>query len=202
MGNYLHTYFIMGSQNCRNEPEEVLKKAIQGGVTAFQFREKGEDALEGEEKVELGHRLRQICREHGVPFFVNDDVELVHVLGADGVHVGQDDLDITEVREEFPSLQIGLSVSTEEELHISRWDLADYLGVGPVFKTSSKDDAKAVIGVEGLRAIQGKVSIPVVAIGGIDETNVHEVRKTGAGASVISAIAGKERPEEVVRRLT
>ncbi|SDJ13787.1 thiamine phosphate synthase [Salimicrobium halophilum] len=201
MTDYLHTYFIMGSQNCRGNPEEVLKQAIHGGITAFQFREKGTNAKSGEEKVELGHRLRRICKDHGIPFFVNDDIELVYQLEADGVHVGQDDRDIREVREVFPDLQIGLSVSTEEELRVSRWDLADYLGVGPVFKTSSKDDAKEVIGIQGLQAIQGQVPLPVVAIGGIDESNVQAVREAGAGVSVISAIADSEQPEEEVRRL-
>ncbi|MBA2175976.1 thiamine phosphate synthase [Halobacillus locisalis] len=201
MTDYLHTYFIMGSQNCRKDPERVLEQAIQGGITAFQFREKGKDALVGENKVQLGQRLRRICKDHGIPFFVNDDIEIVHELEADGIHIGQDDRDIKEVRELFPDLQIGLSVSTEEELHVSRWDLADYLGVGPVFKTSSKDDAKEVIGIEGILAIQGKVSLPVVAIGGINESNINAVRQVGAGVSVISAIAGSETPKEAVRRL-
>lgn len=201
MSDFLHTYFIMGSQNCREKPETVLEQAILGGITAFQFREKGEDARTGDEKVDLGHRLRRICRRHSIPFFVNDDTELVRVLDADGVHVGQDDRDISSVREDFPDLLIGLSVSTEEELDNSRWELADYLGVGPVFRTSSKDDAKEVIGIEGLQAIQEKVPLPVVAIGGINETNVQEVRQTVAGASVISAVAGSDNPEEMVRRL-
>nr|WP_167261476.1 thiamine phosphate synthase [Alkalibacillus almallahensis] len=201
MTDYLHTYFIMGSQDCRKDPEMVLQQAIHGGITAFQFREKGKNALSGQAKIKLGHRLRRICKDYGIPFFVNDDIEIVRELEADGVHIGQDDSDIREIREMFPELLIGLSISTTEELHVSRWDLADYLGVGPVFKTSSKDDAKEVIGIEGLRFIQEQVPLPVVAIGGIDESNAQHVRQTGAGVSVISAISRSEQPNEAVKRL-
>ncbi|MET3682917.1 thiamine-phosphate pyrophosphorylase [Alkalibacillus flavidus] len=179
----------------------VLQQAINGGITTFQFREKGKNALSGQAKIELGHRLRRICKDYGIPFFVNDDIEIVRELEADGVHIGQDDSDIREIREMFPELLIGLSISTTEELHVSRWDLADYLGVGPVFKTSSKDDAKEVIGIEGLRFIQEQVPLPVVAIGGIDESNAQQVRQTGAGVSVISAISRSEQPNETVKRL-
>ncbi|MFD1391690.1 thiamine phosphate synthase [Alkalibacillus flavidus] len=201
MTDFLHTYFIMGSQDCREDPEMVLQQAINGGITTFQFREKGKNALSGQAKIELGHRLRRICKDYGIPFFVNDDIEIVRELEADGVHIGQDDSDIREIREMFPELLIGLSISTTEELHVSRWDLADYLGVGPVFKTSSKDDAKEVIGIEGLRFIQEQVPLPVVAIGGIDESNAQQVRQTGAGVSVISAISRSEQPNETVKRL-
>ncbi|SDX40093.1 thiamine phosphate synthase [Salimicrobium album] len=201
MSDYLHTYFIMGSQNCKKDPVETLRRAIRGGITAFQFREKGEGSLMGAEKVKLGHRLREVCHEHEIPFFVNDDIELAREWKADGVHIGQEDTEIEKVRDRFPALIIGLSVSTPEELEQSRYELADYLGVGPVFKTSSKQDAKDVIGIEGLRTIQNKAGLPVVAIGGIHEGNVQKVRETGAGVSVISAIASNEDPFSGVQRL-
>lgn len=201
MSDYLHTYFIMGSQNCIKDPVETLQRAIRGGITAFQFREKGEGSLTGAEKVKLGCRLREVCSRHGIPFFVNDDIELVREWEADGVHIGQEDTEIEKVRDRFPDLLIGLSVSTPEELKQSRYELADYLGVGPVFKTSSKQDAKDVIGIEGLRTIQNRAGLPVVAIGGIHEGNVQKVRETGAGISVISAIASNEDPFSGVQRL-
>ena len=88
---YLRKYFIMGSQNCDRDPEEILLEAIKAGITAFQFREKGKGSLDGEAKVELGKKLRELCRNYDIPFFINDDVELATTFDVDGIHVGQDD---------------------------------------------------------------------------------------------------------------
>src|SRR5690554_3218351 len=98
----LRKYFIMGSQNCDRDPVKVLQEAVSAGITAFQYREKGDGALTGKAKLELGKQLREICASHQVPFIVNDDIELVEPLSADGIHVGQDDLSVKEIRRMFP----------------------------------------------------------------------------------------------------
>src|SRR5699024_1845786 len=128
----LRKYFIMGSQDCpiNREPEDILKVAILGGVTAFQYREKGANALTGMETFALGKRLRDICAAHQLPFIVNDDPALAIALDADGIHVGQADRPVDELRELFPDALIGLSISNAVELAKSEALLpfVDYIG--------------------------------------------------------------------------
>lgn len=138
MSRLLSVYFIMGSNNCTKEPLQVLRDALEGGITIFQFREKGEGALTGEERICFAKELQAICKEYGVPFIVNDDVELAIELDADGVHVGQDDEGITSVREKMGDKIVGVSTHTIEEAHWAIENGADYLGVGPIFPTSTK----------------------------------------------------------------
>src|SRR5690625_3128742 len=106
----LRKYFIMGSQNCDRDPVEILREAASAGITAFQYREKGDGSLTWKAKLELGKQLREICSAHQIPFIVNDDIELVEPLQADGIHVGQDDLSVKELRRMLPDKIIGLSV--------------------------------------------------------------------------------------------
>src|SRR5699024_7939823 len=140
----LRKYFIMGSQNCDHNPVDILQEAASAGITAFQYREKGHGALTGHAKLELGKQLREICASHQIPFIVNDDIELVEPLEADGIHVRQDDLSAMEVRQLFPNNIIGLSISNHSELEQSPISLVDYIGAGPMYDTSTKPDAKAV----------------------------------------------------------
>src|SRR5690625_4810686 len=112
----LRKYFIMGSQNCRQYPIEILTEAAKAGITAFQFREKGPGSLVGDAKLELGLRLRDICAKYYILFIVNDDLDLVEPLHADGIHVGQDDLSVAVIRELLPNKIVGLSISNTDEL--------------------------------------------------------------------------------------
>lgn len=187
---YLRKYFIMGSQDCVRPPSDILQEAIDGGITAFQFREKGPLALKGEAKRALGRSLRAICQEHNVPFFINDDIELIEPLQVDGIHVGQDDTPVNEVRKKYPHLHIGLSISNREELVSSPLDLIDYIGAGPVFPTSSKSDAKQTVGLAWITYLNDlHPDIPIVGIGGIDTQKAADVIDAGAdGVAVISAI--------------
>src|SRR5699024_834891 len=130
LDNYLRKYFVMGSQNCTRPPEVVLEEALKAGITAFQYREKGEHALIGKEKVALGERLRELCDTYRVPFFVNDDLELALQLEADGIHVGQEDKCVAEIRIKHPNILIGLSINNNEEMNQSYVELVDYIGVG------------------------------------------------------------------------
>ncbi|MEK4852590.1 thiamine phosphate synthase [Paenibacillus sp. FSL H7-0756] len=199
----LKLYFIMGSVNCRLSPEDTLTAAADGGITLFQFREKGPSALKGAALLHLGQQLRQICRAYNIPFIVNDDLELAAALDADGIHVGQDDLPARLIREQLGEHKIiGVSAHNLTEARQAIADGADYLGIGPVYPTSSKDDAQAVRGttvIEELR--RSGLTIPVVGIGGITLENAPPVIRAGAdGISIISAIAGAEDIRETTRR--
>lgn len=187
----LKLYFIMGSTNCYKSPASVLKDAIAGGITLFQFREKGKDALMGEAKVTLAKELQTICKEHGVPFIVNDDIELAISLDADGVHIGQEDEPVDKVRKRIGDKILGVSVHTMEEALTAMEAGADYFGVGPIFPTSTKEDAKPVQGVQHIQQFREKgITIPMVGIGGITAENAYSVMMAGAdGVSVITAIS-------------
>lgn len=199
----IRKYFIMGSQNCRRNPEVILQEAIEGGITAFQFREKGEGALTGNAKIELGKRLRAICRHHNVPFFINDDIELINILEVDGIHVGQDDTPIKHLRKLYPDLLIGLSISNETELKNSDLDDIDYVGAGPIFTTSTKVDAKQAVGTKWIRLLRNRYpNLPIVGIGGINQSNAHEVMDAGAnGLAFISVVTYATNIKQTLRNL-
>lgn len=188
---WLKLYFIMGSNNCRKDPLEVLQEAIEGGITLFQFREKGQDALTGASKFRLAKKMQELCKRNGVPFIVNDDVDLAIALDADGVHVGQDDESAEEVRDRIGNKIIGVSAHNREEAERAIAQGADYLGVGPIFPTQTKDDAKEAQGPEIIRSMRNDgIHLPIVGIGGITAHNAHSVMRAGAdGISVISAIS-------------
>lgn len=191
----LKVYFIMGSVNCRIAPAKVLKEAVAGGITMFQFREKGTGALTAQVKFNLGRRLQKICRANGVPFIVNDDIDLAIALDADGIHVGQDDTPALAIRQLLGEDKIvGVSAHSLAEARQAIADGADYLGIGPVYPTSTKEDAQAVRGTSVIEEIRNSgITIPLVGIGGITVHNAAPVLAAGAdGISVISAIAGAE----------
>ncbi|MFD1020690.1 thiamine phosphate synthase [Thalassobacillus hwangdonensis] len=199
----LRKYFVMGSQNCDRDSCEVLEEAVRAGITAFQYREKGQGSLEGAEKLALGRKLREICRKHGILFFVNDDVELVDPLEADGIHVGQDDLSAEELRRRFPDRIIGLSISNLAELERSPIEVVDYVGVGPMFATTTKEDAKKPVDVHFLEKVKHVYpDLPTVGIGGINETNAADVLEAGAdGVAVISVITKSDDILRTVQNL-
>lgn len=201
--NILRKYFIMGSQNCTRNPEIILQEAITGGITAFQYREKGTGSLTGVEKIALGKRLRTICRNHGIPFIINDDIELIEVLDVDGVHVGQDDTAPEIIRKKYPNLIIGLSISNEKELAKSNLNVIDYVGAGPVFGTTTKENAKEAVGLTWIQTLREKhPELPIVGIGGIKEANAHLVLDAGAnGVSFISVVTKSDDVVTTVKNL-
>ena len=165
---------------------DVVRESLDGGVTMVQLREK---TLEEGKFLEEAKELQTLCRERGVPFLVNDNVEIAREMNADGVHVGQSDMEAQDVRAILgPDKILGVSAQTVEQAVLAEKHGADYLGVGAVFPTGSKDDADDV-SYETLKAICGAVSIPVVAIGGITQENVAKLAGSGiCGVAVISAI--------------
>ncbi|WP_339230080.1 thiamine phosphate synthase [Oceanobacillus sp. FSL K6-2867] len=191
---FLRKYFIMGSQNCNRDPAKILEAAAKAGITAFQFREKGPASLNGNAKLELGKQLRAICRQYEIPFIVNDDARLVELLDADGIHVGQDDQSVKELRLAFPTKIIGLSLSNMGEVERSPLDLVDYIGAGPIFPTTTKTDAKAAVGLEWIQTLRTQFpTLPIVGIGGINTKNASSVLQAGAdGVSFISVVTQAE----------
>lgn len=165
---------------------EQVEQAIKGGTTFVQLREKElDDESFLNEAIEIG----ELCKKYNVPFVINDNVDVAKRMNADGVHIGQSDMDAGNVREILGKDKIlGVSAQTVEQAILAEKQGADYLGVGAVFPTGSKDDADDV-SIETLKAICSAVSIPVVAIGGIGKHNVSKLKKSGiCGIAVISAI--------------
>lgn len=168
---------------------EKVREALDGGVSFVQLREKG---LDRDKIIEEAEEIRKVCAEFDVPFVIDDDVMLAKELDLDGVHVGQKDMEAGKVREILGKDKIvGVSCQTVAEAVLAEKEGADYIGVGAVFNTSSKDDADDV-SHDTLEAITKAVSIPVIAIGGINKENVKELKDRGiAGVAVISAIFGQ-----------
>ena len=179
--------------------EQQVELAIKGGATFVQLREKNADEAEF---LELALKVQKVCRAYRVPFVINDNVELAKKIDADGVHVGQEDMNALDVRKLIGHKKIlGVSASTVAEALLAEKQGADYLGVGAVFATSYKDDAESV-SHKTLKEICDAVKIPVVAIGGISINNVDELKCSGiAGISVISAIFGAADIEEASKKL-
>lgn len=176
-----------------------VEKALKGGATFIQLREKelNEDSFQKE-----ALEIQKLCISYNVPFVLDDDVDLAVKVNADGVHVGQSDMEAGKVREKIgPDRILGVSAQTVEEAIKAEKEGADYLGVGAVFPTSSKDDAEPV-SHETLKAICDAVHIPVIAIGGITRDNVVELKGTGiVGIAVISAIFAQPDIEAATRDL-
>ena len=169
---------------------DVVRESLEGGVTFLQLREKD---LDDENFYKEAVRLQEMAREYGVPFVVNDNVDIAVRMDADGVHVGQSDMEAGDVRALIgPDKILGVSAQTVEQAVLAEKRGADYLGVGAVFPTGSKDDAVEV-SHETLKEICEAVSIPVVAIGGITVNNTPELAGSGiCGIAVISAIYGQK----------
>ena len=178
---------------------DQVKKTLDGGATFVQLREK---KLDREDFLAEAKEIQKLCKEYGVPFVINDEVSIAKDIDADGVHVGQSDMEAMDVRKILgPDKILGVSAQTVEQAIIAEKHGADYLGVGAVFTTGSKDDADDV-SHETLKAICEAVSIPVIAIGGITKDNVAELAGSGiCGVAVISAIFGQKDIQKATEEL-
>ena len=178
---------------------EQVEEALKGGATFIQLREKD---LTEEEFLEEAKKIQQLCKKYRVPFIINDNVKLAKEIDADGVHVGQSDMEALDVRAQLGEDKIiGVSARTVEQALLAEKHGADYLGVGAVFQTGTKTDAREVEH-SVLKEICSKVHIPVVAIGGITEDNVKELSGSGInGVAVISAIFAQKDIETATAKL-
>ncbi|MFO7784518.1 MAG: thiamine phosphate synthase [Thermodesulfobacteriota bacterium] len=179
---------------------ELAGMAAAGGADVVQYRQK-----QGSTRslIETAAQIKTVCRAAGAVFIVNDRIDVALAVEADGVHLGQEDFPIRLARELLgPERIIGGSASTPEEARACVEDGADYIGYGPVFTTTSKDDAGPACGLEGLRQLCGSIDVPVIAIGGVSQDNAARVLESGAhGIAVISSVCCQVDPEEAAHRL-
>ncbi len=178
---------------------EQVEAALKGGVSCVQLREKD---LDDQEFLKEAKEISALCKAYKVPFFINDNVEIAIRCQADGIHVGQEDMEANKVREKVgPDMMIGVSVHSVEEALEAVKNGADCLGVGAMFSTSTKKDVN-LLAKETLKAICDAVDVPVVAIGGINKSNIMELSGSGVdGVALVSAIFSADDIEEECRRL-
>lgn len=189
MNKYLKNgglYFITDSALSKNGIFKDVEDVIKAGCGIIQYREKNKSSLE---MLEDAQKLKEICLGKAL-FLINDRIDIALVAEADGVHLGQGDMPYDKAREILGKQKIiGLSTGTLEQAIEAEKLGADYIGVGPIYKTSTKFDARKPCGIELIKEIRQKVSLPIIAIGGINKKNVSDVINAGAnGAAVISAI--------------
>jgi len=180
--------------------EEIVSSAVRGGVTAVQIREKD---CSTRKFVELARRIQSELKPFKIPLIINDRIDVAMAIGADGVHLGQSDMPYSDARRLIGSdAIIGLSVETMEQANEAENLDVDYLGVSPIFPTSTKTDMTTEWGIEGLRTLRTKSRHTLVAIGGINLSNAAAVIEAGAdGLAVVSAICSSPNPEEASRQL-
>jgi len=179
---------------------EIVQAAVKGGVSAVQLREKN---VQTRLFYEEGLKIRDFLRGKGIPLIINDRLDIALALDADGVHVGADDMPVQIAREILGAHKIiGLSVNQPSEMNEDAAKFADYLGISPVFSTTTKLDLLAPWGLEGVNKACGITDLPLVGIGGIDATNAADVIKAGADCvAVVSGIVSAEDPTLATRRL-
>lgn len=198
--SYLELYAVTNRHWLGNQTLfDQVKEALDGGATCIQLREK---QLDEENFLKEAIEIQKLCKEYHVPFIVNDNVDIAKTMHADGIHVGQSDMEALDVRKELgKDVILGVSAQTVEQAKKAEAHGADYLGVGAVFPTGSKDDADDV-SHETLKAICEAVSIPVIAIGGITQDNVTELAGSGiVGIAVISAIFAQKDITQATKNL-
>ena len=178
---------------------QQVEKTLKGGATFIQLREKN---LDEESFLHEAIEIKELCKKYNVPFVINDNVDIALKMDADGVHVGQNDMEAGDVRAKLGDDKIiGVSAQTVDQAILAEKHGADYLGVGAVFPTGSKDDAEDV-SYDTLKAICHAVNIPVIAIGGITKDNIKDLADSGiCGIAVISAIFAQKDIEEATKEL-
>ncbi len=188
-------YFITDRKLSVNGVLNDVRDALEAGAGMIQYREKD---LPTRKMYEEGIGIGRLCGEYGAKYIVNDRIDIAMATDADGVHIGQEDMPLEIARKLMPDAIIGVSCSNVEEAVEAVKGGADYLGVGPVYQTSTKEDAGAPIGIERVREIRENVNIPIVTIGGITLERVKELAEAGADSvSAISATVGPRTGENV-----
>ncbi len=194
-------YFIADFESSKGKDLVwIVEEAVKGGATVVQLRAK---SISTREFLDISMKIHSFLKKKRVPLIINDRIDIALALDADGVHLGQKDMPLQIARKILGKEKIiGISVNNIEEAMEAENNGADYLGVGPVFPTTTKPDVRAPLGIEGLRKIREKIKIPIIAIGGINKSNVHEVYSTGVdGIAVVSAIILSPDPCQAAEKL-
>lgn len=179
--------------------EEDVERALKGGVTLLQLREKN---MPFDDFVRSAKSIKSICKKYNVPLIINDNIDVAVAVDSDGVHIGQDDISAVQARKILGTDKIiGVTAKAIDQARKAEEDGADYIGSGAIFGTSTKDDAKKM-DMDTLKSITSAVTIPVVAIGGITGENVQTLSKTGiAGVAVVSGIFAEDDIEKATKNL-
>jgi thiamine-phosphate pyrophosphorylase len=194
-------YLVTDTELARGRSlRQIVAAAIYGGVTMVQYREKNASTRR---MIEEALELCQLCCSYNVPFIVNDRLDVALAVGADGVHVGQDDMPAAVARKLIgPGKILGVSVENVAQAQAALADGADYVGASPIFATPTKTDAPPPMGIEGLQELARGCTLPIVAIGGLNPANAAAVLRAGAaGLAVVSAIVSAEDVERAAREL-
>lgn len=194
-------YLVTDRGLCGEKPlDEVVIRAVKGGVAYVQLREK---EIPTRLFVEEAKKFKELLEPYKVPLIINDRVDVALACGAEGVHIGQEDMPYEIVRKLMGrNAIIGLSVETWEDVVASQELDISYIGISPIFATPTKKDTKGTWGLDGLAKIKTFSRHPLVAIGGLNESNIKEVVKAGADCiAVVSAVCAADQPEAVARRL-
>ena len=180
---------------------KVVKAGVTGGVTCVQLREKN---CSTRKFIKEALSVKQYLKKHNIPLIINDRVDVAQAIGADGVHLGQTDMPLTMAKDILKgSMIIGISVESLEDAIRAEKDGADYIGISPIFATPTKTDTSPPLGLEGLKEISRAVSLPKVAIGGLNKENAGEVILNGAnGIAVVSAIVSADDPRKAAKELS
>lgn len=194
---HMRLYVLISSQLCKKDPVEVAREVLAGGADCVQLREK---QMAAGEYLALAQKINQLCQEQGKLFIVNDRPDIAVAVGADGVHLGQDDLPVAKARKVLSSeMVVGVSTHSMEQARKAMADGADYIGVGPVFATGTKPSAEPV-GIKYVQQAAAEIDLPQVAIGGINLDNIAEVITAGARCvAVCSAIICSTDPGGLTR---
>lgn len=198
----LSLYLVLDPDLCGGA-EGMLRtteEALEGGVTIVQLRA---PTWKKRALAACARDLLEMLRPRGIPLIINDHADVAAAVGADGLHVGQDDLSSADARRIIgPDMILGLSAGNVDEVRGVDPALVDYLGIGPVWATATKKDAGAAVGLDGLAALRAATPLPVVAIGGIGASNAADVMRTGVdGIAVVSAICGQASPRTAAENL-
>ncbi len=194
----LKFYLVLETKYLKLPLGEFLEKVIKGGVTAIQLRNKGQNK---DDKLKDAYIIREIADKFNVLFIVNDDISIAIKSGADGVHLGAKDGDISLIRKESSNIIIGYSCNNFEDVNIAN-KYADYTGIGPFTNTFTKKDHRQILGEKGTREINSHLNIPAVAIGGINLDNARVVMNTGvSGVAISSYLCMSHKPYDNARKL-
>ena len=198
--NIMLLYAVTNSKLVSEQPLiEQIESALKGGITCLQLREK---ELDEESFLAEAIEVKKLCEKYHVPLIINDNVNVAIKSGADGVHVGQSDMEVSEVRKLVgDNMIIGVSAHTTQEAKLAEVSGADYLGVGAIYQTTTKQDA-TYVSLDELKKICKSVRIPVVAIGGMDRNTISKLSGTGVdGVAMVSAIFAADDIEQECRKL-
>lgn len=198
--NPYRLYLVTDDQQDIQTMQQVVRAAVAGGVTMVQVREKHANVRAF---IHRAHAVKSVLAGTGVPLIINDRVDVALAVDAQGVHLGQSDMDATTARTILgPDKIIGLSIENEQQLQQAKTLPVDYLGISAIFATPTKTDTVTEWGIEGLARVMAQATQPIVAIGGIDATNIQAVAKTGVDSiALVSAICHAANPEAATKAL-